>query len=214
MIHTTTFNRIAACFAVLAGSLSMGTVAQASTVLELDTGVATWTVSEGGAAPTATKNVGFSYLPGVWTDEVDARWIMPKAGLYRPGGINYIFTTEFVVDPGMYQLAGEFSADNIVVDILFNGVSIGGDYPITPNEHDREYLFAHDLDVMTTTPSSLSFVVYNEDFTNPRNPVGLVFDGQLEMVQAPVPVPLPAAAWGGMGLMGLIAVGRKLRRKA
>ncbi len=172
----------------------LGTSAMAATSAVLDTGVAPWTVD---GNPAVVVNP----VPSAWTNAVAADWISVAENPRQPGGVNYTFELLLTLDPGSYLFDLTFSTDNRAVDILINGVSVGGN----PNIFDPpqgipgepiDYEFTFDLDDTVTDPVSLTFVVYNENATSRTNPLGLVVAGTATIV----PVP-------GAGLMGLTALG-------
>lgn len=143
----------------------------------------------------------------------------------------YMFSQDYSFAPGFNLVtfaAGlgtgkGFASDNRVVGIFINGVKInfvqnGIANNAAPTGLTYEMTYGSitgSTAVNTTGPNvRVTFIVENNNPTGTANgnPAGLLVDGQLSASQAPV-IPLPAAVWGGLGLMGLIA-GQRMRRSA
>lgn len=120
----------------------LSTPASAATILLYNTGVdSTGTVKangaaetnyvfSGGAARVVTSANGILINPGVWTgDNSLSAWIGPATdSLSFIAGGDYLYSTTFTLDgldPLTAQISGRWSADNLGIDILLNGVSTG-----------------------------------------------------------------------------------------
>jgi hypothetical protein len=133
--------------------------------------------------------------------------------------------------PGTYIFTGDYSSDNMVVSFLVNNHEL-----ITgqPTHGVFEYQYSTPVTITSSNPSvKLAVTVWNSFQTgaitpytfnngvanvtltetpgysqNAANPTGFILAGSLTAV------PLPASAWSGLGLLGLIGAARLRSRKA
>ncbi len=160
-------------------------------------------------------------LPGnpMWNyvgDSLTSRWIGPNnASTYDSGDGtgphqyyffggpvgNYIYRTTFDLtgfDPMAVSISGRWSTDNYGREMLLNGVNTG-------NVNNAEFGVWTDFSITSGFMpgiNTLDFVVENIG-----GPTAL----RVEMTGAAVP--LPAAAWCGLGLLGVMVTMRCHRRK-
>jgi hypothetical protein len=126
-------------------------------------------------------------------------------------GIYGWYVYELSISPvadGPYLVAAQFTSDNMVTSITLNGT------PLTFDAQNGVYSFQNIFNVggqsNVVDPLVLQVVVYNEfevsGTTNTNNPTGLILAGDVTLV------PLPAAAWAGLALLGGLGVKRRFAR--
>jgi hypothetical protein len=163
-------------------------------------------VVPGGTSETRvrTSSGGFPIPPWVGDNTISA-WIGPNnaADLDGPGG-DYTYRTTFDLTgliPGTASISGQWSTDNLGVDILINGVSTGQSIT-NPALFHQFSTFTVDSGFVEGI-NTLDFVVRNEPHDG-RNPTGL----RVEMTgtAAIIPEPMSALSWG-FGMIGVVACG-------
>ena len=138
--------------------------------------------------PTSTLNTSTIAAAGLW----DYRTSFSLAGL----------------NPATADITGSWTADNIGVEILLNGVNTG--IPATPDSTFQLVNFAINSGFVAGL-NTLDFIVNNVSSPYSNNPSGLLVE--LSGTAASSAVPLPSAIWTFMaGTMALLALGK--RRKA
>jgi hypothetical protein len=123
----------------------------------------------------------------------------------------YVYELSFAVTPGRYLIAGEFNSDNGVSEIAVNGDSIFSS-SVERGEF-QSTMFIPAGASGSASGGNLIMRVVTENLSSPdvgENPTGFILSGTATLV------PLPAAAWGGLALLGgmggVAGVRRKLRR--
>ena len=198
----------------VAASLSVTGAAHAGSVLDVSTGVDTtagqdnqWSVAGPVDAPSAYVLDGHpNWVDAGNVGDGSASWIGPteNADNNPVDSGQYVYSNNLGLEDGKYRIFGEYSSDNAVVDILFNGQSIfeGAKKPSHP-QRQFETVVEIDPFVEVDNGSMLQFVVRND--TQEPSPTGFVLQGSA------VSVPTPSAAVAGMGLFGLVALRRRRR---
>jgi hypothetical protein len=165
----------------------------------------------------------------------NSNWVAPSAVGSTPGlswisalsngasnGLYGLYTYELTLSslaPGTYEIGGKFTSDNLVDSFKVNGVELLTSY-VGPTQTSFRNVYTVPANV-ASAPVTLTIRVYNESTvagvagpfgaypTGPNapggstNPTGFILDGQAVLV------PLPAAAWAGIALLGLGGVVRR-----
>jgi hypothetical protein len=138
--------------------------------------------------------------PGVWATNPASNWDSPTAGatgnLDQTVNGTYVYQTTFSAVAGS-TLSGMFAADNLVTEILLNGVSIyTGPLQSGPNS-PNQYNVWTDFSGTLLAANTLTFDVTNYAYSGP-NPTGL------DVVFTPTPLPstwtMLIAGFLGLGL--------------
>jgi hypothetical protein len=144
-------------------------------------------------------------IPGVFFDPTpDAQWITYEDGNNDAG----IFTFSYTLDAnaGVMHLGAMASGDNPVVDVRIDGAAANwyelGPLPTGPDGRIAPYgQWAYGLADLLEPGQTLEIDVLNYR----TSPMGLAVSGA-------VTTPVPAAAWAGLGLLGLLGVRRRRGR--
>ena len=135
------------------------------------------------------------------------KWIGPTADADTVGREgNYIYQLSLALPAGTYALNATFTADNMVSSFKLNGTELLAAPQTDPWSFQQTFSVAG----QGTTPLILSVVVANATYSGPidGNPTGLIVSGEVAAV------PLPAAAWTGLSMLGGLGFVRVLRRRA
>ncbi len=193
-------------------AVAMVTVSASANSVNISTGVADWTVNQAPA-------VVISPTHPAWNTTLvaaGAKWIGVNNVNYGtvPDG-TYVYSTALNLDPGVYELDAKFSSDNAITKIMLGNVTLfeasvvnGGEGLAIPNNvYSFKYIFA--VSGAANSPSALEFTVFNglPQGTPADNPSGLIVAGTVTAV------PVPAAAWAGMALLGGLGAIRAIRRR-
>lgn len=153
----------------------------------------------------AAPHAGWNHsLEGV-ADWIGATTDGAGKGIY--GWYVYELSISPVAD-GLYEVAAQFTSDNLVTSITLNGS------PLAFDAQNGVYSFQNIFNVggqgNVTDPLVLQVIVYNEfevsGKTSTNNPTGLILAGDVTLV------PLPAAVWAGLALLGGLGIKRRLTR--
>jgi hypothetical protein len=168
----------------------------------------------GGTTQTLVRSsTGGFPIPPWLGDDASSAWIGPDnaADLDGPAG-QYIYRTTFDLTgltPGTASISGQWSTDNLGVDILINGVSTG--QSISNPESFRTFTSFVINSGFVEGVNTIDFVVLNQPYEG-RNPTGL----RVEMTGTAAVTPEPAMglAWG-VAVIGVISYpfGCWLRRR-
>jgi hypothetical protein len=149
--------------------------------------------------PSAFAVSGHFPIPPWVANTATAEWIEPKASEPIDGAYNY--TTHFtVVGDTAVAITGKLSADDILVDVLLNGVSLGITTP------DHSFTSLHPFSIKSgfvVGDNTLEFLTMNVHAVV----TGLIVD----MRGTAVPEPASLAMFG-IGLSGLFAFRRFFNR--
>ncbi|MDC8753617.1 PEPxxWA-CTERM sorting domain-containing protein [Erythrobacter sp. sf7] len=190
--------------AFVAGAMLFAAPAAAATTVDVDTETATnWKVS-GPTTPLQDAVVVVSPNPNWVTLPAGLKWISSVTGgrtSVPPGTYSFIYKLD---EPGWYNsLSGIYWADNRLLDILINGVSLGTLFTADP--FDEQFRAADGRSIgsinINRQVSTIEFRV--ENTRNVASPMAFAFDGTLS-------VPEPGT-WMLM-ILGLGAVGFAMRR--
>jgi hypothetical protein len=164
-------------------------------------------------APRVTSN-NPTYFP--WADNTPtSQWINPSGhGLdLLPAGYYYYQTTFDLTgyNPATAQIVGNLAIDN-ALEVYLNGNYTGVSLPWAASSESPLHPFSITTGFVGGL-NSLVFEVYNgpQPGGNPANPTGLQVQITAATAALSVPVPLPSAAWAGMGLLGGMLVFRRVR---
>jgi hypothetical protein len=189
-----------------ASSVFVAVPAAATTTVDVDTETADgWNVS----------GPGTPLQPAVVVTSPNSRWVSLPSGLnwissvpggrtnVPPGTYSFIYRLD---EPGWYNvLSGTYWADNRLVDILINGVSLGSLF--TPDAMDEQFLASGGRSLgsinINRQVQEIEFRV--ENTRNVNSPMAFAFDGSVSAVPEP-------GTWMLM-ILGLGAVGFVMRRK-
>jgi PEP-CTERM motif len=187
--------------------LSVGVVDPNFTIVSVPAGA---TLNPGGATDTIAPISGFYVAPPVGT-----QWIGPNLSNIQdePAG-NYDFQTTFSLsgfDPTTAQITGTVYADNSVVDIKLNGVSLGisgGSFSVgVPYTIVGGFL---------SGTNTLDFIV-NNAVASGTNPMALLVSqvGSATATSSAVPEPssLVLASLGGTLLVGYASTRARAKRR-
>jgi hypothetical protein len=144
-----------------------------------------------------------------------ARWLSPAdSGTTDVADGDWVYSLALNLEAGVWEFTGDYSSDNIVTEIrLVNGSTdtlVGPIVPQGSNSPDEQFQTVVDLNKQTVVSADgdfrLEFVVHNtQNFGG--SPSGLIVNGNAALV------PLPAAAWGGLALLGGMGGMAGLRRR-
>lgn len=171
---------------------------------------------------------------GAWTGGTSlisegARWISALSN-GASSGLYGLYTYELTLNslaPGTYEIGGKFTSDNLVDSFKVNGVELlTGFAGATQQSFKNTYTVPANV---ASAPVTLTIRVYNESTvsgvisnalwnsvsqlayptgpnapTSTSNPTGFILSGEAVLV------PVPAAAWAGLALLG---VGGAIRRR-
>lgn len=209
-----------AAIALALATATVSTSVSAATTVNVSTGVSTYTVSPSTSSnaivPTST-NPGWVSGTGTATNSANnagvngAKWVTPiecSVTCDPTSNQDYIYTTMFSL-PNVAQLtalslSGKFWADNTVLDILLNGVSITLTAPGGTFNGVGTMFGTSDPTKFVTGTNTLTFKVRNLAL-NGGNPSGL----RVSALVTAVPEP---GTWLLM-LMGFGFVGFQMRRR-
>lgn len=176
----------------------------------------------------AQGNNAVSIAPnGAWTGGTSlisegASWISALSN-GATNGLYGLYTYELTLSalaPGTYEIGGKFTSDNLVDSFKVNGVELLTGYA-GPTEQSFKNVYTVPANV-ASAPVTLTIRVYNESTVagvmgpfgaypvgpnapgGSTNPTGFILSGNAVLV------PLPAAAWAGIALLG---VGGVIRRR-
>ena len=127
-----------------------------------------------------------------------------------PGSGDYIFRTTFDLtgfDPATAQISGQWTMDNFGLDLLLNGTSTG----ITALEPDLNNFASFSITTgFIAGLNALDFVIRNEPFFGPINPMGLRVElaGTADLVPEPSTLLIAASVIAP----GTLSVRRRSRR--
>jgi len=193
---------------VLVLSLVTAQIAGAASV---STGMADWQLVElpAGAPGTIGTAPVITTPNGAWNNSLavgGVKWIGPTkdANLVGLEG-TYKYELSLVLPAGTYALNAAFTSDNMVASFKLNGIEL------LPAPQTDTYSFKKTFNVagQGTSPLTLDVEVINSPLGgSASNPTGLIVSGNVTAV------PLPAAAWAGMGLLGALGSFKVLRRRA
>jgi hypothetical protein len=135
-------------------------------------------------------------------DNLTSRWIGPNNDAYFSGPVgDYIYRTTFNLagfDPSRANITGRWSTDNFGRQMLLNGIDTG-------NVNNAEFSVWTAFSITSgfvAGSNTLDFVV--ENISGPT---------AVRVEMTGTTVPLPAAAWCGMALLGIMGIIRYCRRK-
>jgi hypothetical protein len=180
--------------------------------------VATNSATGNSAAILASPNAGWTGGAPLVAD--GAKWISALSTGATTGMFGlYTYELELNLAPGSYQIDGRFTSDNLVESLVINGTE-----KLTGYAGPSVFSFQSNFVVPTTVTSApivIRAVVYNTgDFasvgqwgdrpvftgtsaTGTSNPTGFILSGEA------VIIPLPAAAWAGIALLGVGGIVRR-----
>jgi hypothetical protein len=169
------------------------------------------------AAILASPNAGWTGGTPLIAD--GAKWISALSTGASTGMFG-LYTYELTLNlaPGSYEIDGRFTSDNLVESITINGTE-----KLTGYAGPTVFSFQSNFVVPTTVASApivIRAVVYNTasfatdgpfgarptfnaDPTGTGNPTGFILSGEA------VIIPLPAAAWAGIALLGVGGIVRR-----
>jgi hypothetical protein len=162
---------------------------------------------------------------GAWTGGAPliaegAKWISALSSGASAGMFGlYTYQLTLTLAPGTYEITGRFTSDNLVESLMINGSE-----KLTGYAGATETSFRTNYTVPASNASSpivITAVVYNAgnfasvgpfgarpgssfSSTATNNPTGFILSGEAVLV------PVPAAAWAGLALLG---VGGAIRRR-
>jgi hypothetical protein len=160
-------------------------------------------------APFVTTSAG-GFPIGPWLDDNDlSAWITPAEDANGPGdndgSSSYYYETTFDLTgfvPATAQISGQWSSDNLGLDILLNGVSTGFTNPAQFGEWTEFSLSGDNGDPFVAGLNTLSFVTNNGGGEDPPDgPTGV----RVEMTGSAVMVPEPSTlALCGLAMLAAV----------
>lgn len=184
------------------------------------------TADAAGAIMMDTGLVPYSYLGGVDTGTVREIVVADSSNPFGAGDLTFIyqvhvatgdigrltgfdytgFLTDVVQHSGHPPLitTGTHAAD--LADRSPDGSVVGFDFltPISPEPSPTD----------STTDTSQALLVRTNATSFTSGSIGLIDGGGTTVAGfAPAPVPIPSSAWGGLGLLGLLAIRRTAKSK-